>query len=67
MELQTATFTRKVSFDRYCNEAYIVTARVEPDDDPDEVMDDLSKVVGNALERSKVDRLNDKAIRQAYE
>lgn len=56
MKAESVSYSRKVSFDQFCNEEFRVTYEVEEGDDISTVMDKALNAVVDALDRSKGQR-----------
>ncbi len=50
VKVKTVTYGRKKTIGRYSNAEYILTAEVQPEQTPEEVMEVLRKIVKNQLD-----------------
>lgn len=58
MEVRTVSFSRKVSFDRFCNEEACASVAVGPDDNEDEAMARAREIVSKSLAAAEEERRN---------
>ena len=56
MDVSTVSFSRKVSFGRFCNEEALATVKVNPDEDPEEAMARAREIVSKSLASAEEER-----------